>query len=158
MDIYAKNLQNGDKVNMYEKISEIKKREEKVKKLKEKIFMEIEQWLNSIKEIIKVNASEEDFNYCIEESFALLKLKQYLKQETSFMDCEAKYYDEDIIIYTISDKNLSIWLQKDYSFIVNFLCKAEEEEFNIFPLLNDRFFGYQFTNILDSILYDKKKN
>ena len=25
MDIYAKNLQNGDKVNMYEKISEIKK-------------------------------------------------------------------------------------------------------------------------------------
>ena len=70
------------------------------------------------------------------------------------MGYEAKYNDKDIVIYMVSDRNLDIWLQKDYSFVENYLLKAEEAGYNIFSILNDKYFGYNFTNIFDSILYE----
>lgn len=141
---------------MYEKISDEAIRLEKVKNLKEKILVEIEQRMNICKKEMQSNIPDEDFNYCIKESFILLALKQYLKQDNCFMNYEAKYYDKDVVIYMISDKDLNIWLQKDYSFVTNFLSKAEDNGYDVFPLLHDRYLGCNFTNIFDSILYDKK--
>ena len=63
----------------------------------------------------------EDFELFIKESFAMLYLKQYVEKEYSFMSFEAKYYNEDIVIYMVSDRELEVWLQDDYSFLYHFL-------------------------------------
>lgn len=140
---------------MSEKISDMPIREDKVKRLKTKILTEIEKELEIIKmEMNEYLSNDNVFDYLVKRSFALLYLKQYIEKEYTFMSYE--YQDKDIIIYMVSDKYLEIWLQEDYSFVFNFLFEAEENGFNIFPLLTDHYFGYHFTNIFDSILYDKK--
>lgn len=73
------------------------------------------------------------------------------------MSYEAKYLDKDIVVYVVSEKTLNVWMQKDYNFIYNYLDKAEENEYNVFPLLNDKFFGYEFLNSIDYILYDERE-
>lgn len=73
------------------------------------------------------------------------------------MSYEAKYLDKDIVVYVVSEKTLNVWMQKDYNFIYNYLDKAEENEYNVFPLLNDKFFGYEFLNSFDYILYDERE-
>lgn len=142
---------------MREKISEKQIRNDKVKKLKEKISIEISHELNQLKcEMRDTISNDRCFDYYVKRSFALLRLKEYIEFEYAFMDVEAEYYDLGYIIYLVSDKNLDIWLQDDYSFTRQFLWKAEEIEYDIFPMLNDRYFGFQFTNIIDIVLYDKK--
>ena len=142
---------------MYEKISDEIVRREKIRKLKEKIILEIEKRISNYKKGLQSNIEDELFNYYIKEFFVLLELKQYLECDYCFMGYEAKYNDKDIVIYMVSDRNLDIWLQKDYSFVENYLLKAEEAGYNIFSILNDKYFGYNFTNIFDSILYDEKQ-
>lgn len=142
---------------MYEKISDEIVRREKIRKLKEKIILEIEKRISNYKKGLQSNIEDELFNYYIKEFFVLLELKQYLESDYCFMGYEAKYNDKDIVIYMVSDRNLDIWLQKDYSFVENYLLKAEEAGYNIFSILNDKYFGYNFTNIFDSILYDEKQ-
>lgn len=73
------------------------------------------------------------------------------------MSYEAKDYNKDIVVYVILDKNLNIWLQEDYSFTISFLTRAESVNYDVFQLLNDRYFGYNFTNICESILYDERQ-
>lgn len=142
---------------MYEKISEEEARLEKVRKVKNKILSEIYERLYAYKRRIQQDTEipDEDFDYCIRKSFALLELKKYLLNDNCFMSYEAKYGDEDIVIYMVSEKELNIWAQKNYNFAFNFLRKVEENEYNVYPLLNDRFFGYNFTDAFDHILYDK---
>ena len=65
--------------------------------------------------------------------------------------------DKDIVVYVVSERSLNVWMRKDYNFIYNYLDKAEENEYNVFPLLNDKFFGYEFTNSIDYILYDERE-
>lgn len=36
------------------------------------------------------------------------------------------------------------------------LLAAKEHKYNVFPLLNDHYFGGSFTSVIDSVLYDKK--
>ncbi len=142
---------------MYEKISDEIVRREKIRKLKEKIILEIEKRISNYKKGLQSNIEDELFNYYIKEFFVLLELKQYLESDYCFMGYEARYDDKDIVIYMVSDRDLDIWLQKDYSFVENYLLKAEEAGYNIFSILNDKYFGYNFTNIFDSILYDEKQ-
>lgn len=142
---------------MYEKLSDEIVRREKIRKLKEKIMSEIEKEFSNCKKELQSNIQDKDFDYCIRDSFALLELKRYIENDYCFMRYEAKYHDKDIVIYMVSDKDLDIWLQKDYSFVENYLLKAEEAGYNIFSILNDKSFGYNLTNIFDSILYDEKQ-
>lgn len=142
---------------MYEKISDEIVRRKKIRKLKEKIILEIEKRISNYKKGLQSNIEDELFNCYIKEYFVLLELKQYLESDYCFMGYEAKYNDKDIVIYMVSDKDLDIWLQKDYSFVENYLLKAEEAGYNIFSILNDKYFGYNFTNIFDRILYDEKQ-
>lgn len=147
---------------MYEKISEIPIREEKINRLKDKIFAEIDKCTKRIKEDIKqylINNEDdlEDWDFIITEEFSLLRLKEFLESEYSFNSIEARYEKDDIIIYQISDEDLNIWLQEDYNFTLNFLSKIEHEGFyDVYQILNDRFFGYEFTNIFDKIQYKDK--
>lgn len=148
-------MKAGEK--MYDKISNEKERIDKVKRVKEKIVSEIKNEMIVYKDQMHHAITDEDFEYFVRNSFALLELKKFLENEDSFMRYEIKLPAKDIVIYMVSDKNLSIWLEDDYSFIHNFLDKVEKNEYNVFPLLNDRFFETYFTNICDSVLYDDKK-
>lgn len=147
-------MKAGEK--MHDKISNKKERVDKVKKVKEKILSEIKNEMAAYKEQMQHAITDEDFEYFVRNGFALLELKKFLKNEGSFMKYNAKFINKNIIIYIVSDNNLSIWLEDDYPFICNFLDKVEENEYNVFPLLNDRFFGTYFTNICDSVLYGKR--
>lgn len=144
---------------MYEKISEILIREKKIKKLKTKILAEIDKYAERTHEDIKqylINNENilEDWNLMITEEFSLLKLKEFIEQPELFQSIEARYEKEDIIIYQVSDEDINIWLQEDYNFTHNFLFKIEHEGFcDVYEILNDRFFGYNFTNIFDKIQY-----
>lgn len=147
---------------MYEKISEIPIREEKIRKLKEKILKEIDKYLERNRKDMKVYLVDdeneiEDWNFMVTQEFSLLRLKDYIEDGKTFWSFEARYNDKDIIIYQVSDRKLNIWLQEDYNFTSNFLCKIEFEGFcDVFELLNDRYFGYEFTNIFDEIQYDDR--
>lgn len=142
---------------MNEKISDKPIREDKIKRLKEKILTEITDELNFIKEEMRECLSNDKaFNFLVKRGFALLNLKEYIDSEHVFQSFEALFPDKDIIIYKVSDRDLSIWLQDDYSLVHNFLYRAEDYEYDVFPLLNDRYFGYDFTNIFDVVLYEKK--
>ena len=143
---------------MREKVSERHLREEKVKKVKEKILTEISEKLVKFKkEIILHVSNDECFDYYIKRCFALHRLKEYLGCEYTFMEVEVEYPDRDIIIYTISDRDLNIWLQDTYSFTSEFLHNAVEFEHDIYSILNDRYFAHQFINLIDYATYDEKK-
>lgn len=142
---------------MYNKISDEKIRREKVSKLKEKILFEIGIKLSYIKKRIIKHTDDDSFDFYIKTGYALLKLKEYIENDNSFMSYVAKYSDENIIIYTIPDKNLDVWMQKDYFFVQRFLFKVEESDYIIDSMLTDKYFGSDFTNICDLILYENKK-
>lgn len=137
---------------MYEKISDEIIRIEKVKRLKQKILSEINVSLNRYKN--SKNPNDKGCELCIKQSFALLKLKEYIEDKYSFMDYQYRDANRDIVIYMISDKDLNIWSQEDYSFVTRFLVEAEGVDYDVSQLLNDKYFGYSFTNISESILYD----
>ena len=147
---------------MREKISEIPIREEKIKKLKTKILVEIEKYSKRTHEGIKqylINNENvlEDWNFIIAEEFFLLRLKEFIEQPGLFQSFEARYGDKDIIIYQVSDEDLNIWLQENYDFTLNFLCKTVYKGFyDVYEILNDSFFGYNFTNIIDKIQYQDR--
>ena len=139
-----------------EKISETFIRKEKVRKLKIKILNEIEKELKKIKKELKSCGTR--FDVLVKDSFALLNLKEYISDEYAFMDYTAQYTDIDVVFYQIKDEYLNIWLQDDYHFVYNFLWQAKECEYNIFNMLHDYYFGYNFTSIYDCLAYEKKMN
>lgn len=143
---------------MYEKISDEIIRIEKVKKLKRKILSEIDDLLSKYRNGLSENLSDRGFEFFVRRSFALLELKKYVETEYSFMSYEVKDYKNDIVIYIVSDKDLNIWLQEDYSFAISFLIQAEDVDYDVFQLLNDKYLGYNFTNMCEYILYDKKQD
>lgn len=138
---------------MNAKISDENIRQEKVNKLKEKILTEIKERINSCKKNIQSNISDDNFEHYTKEVFALLNLREYIKSKYCFMDSEIKREEDNFVIYMVQDEDLDIWLQDDYPFVINFLIKAEECGYDIFQLLNDKYFGYRFTDIHDKIKY-----
>ena len=131
---------------MYEKISDEIIRIKKVKKLKRKILSEIDDLLSKYRNGLSENLSDRGFEFFVRRSFALLELKKYVETEYSFMSYEVKDYKNDIVVYIVSDKDLNVWLQEDYSFAISFLIQAEDVDYNVFQLLNDKYLGYNFTN------------
>lgn len=148
---------------MYEKISETPIREAKIQKLKDKILREIEKYSTSVKNQMKLYLEDnkdniEYWNFLITREFILLKLKEFIKDKSAFQSIEAMYGDIDTIVYQVSDRELNIWLQDDYDFVNNFLCRIDENNgsWYIGDFLNNRFFGYQATNIIDYAIYDSR--
>lgn len=146
---------------MYEKISDIENRQILVNKLKNKINKEINIKRKNHNELYKYN-DDKDYviNQIIKEEFAMIKLKEYLDYEYSFMGYTAKYYDKDIIIYYIDIGLINIWLQDTFNFVNNYLDKVDENNYNnILSILNDKYLGNGFTSVFDTALYkEKNKN
>lgn len=147
---------------MYEKISEMSIRKKKIEKIKEKILTEIEKETKKLHENMEqylINREDDlsIWNCMITKEFSLLRLKEFVEQPELFQSFEARYGNKDIIIYRVSDEDLNIWLQEDYNFTFNFLCKIIHEGFSdVYDILSDGFFGYKFTNIIDKILYQER--
>ena len=143
---------------MNEKISNMPNRKDKVKRVKDKILSEIEKEFNKTKEEMKwcLVDNDDDFDFLVKRVFALLNLKEYIEDEYSFMAYTYKNPAIDIIIYYVSDEQLSIWLQDDYSFVFNFLYQAHECGYDVFSLLSENYFGYNFTNIMDIVIYNER--
>lgn len=147
---------------MREKISEMSIRKNKIEKLKEKILAEIKKEtkkLHNNMEQYLINRGDDlsIWNYMITKEFSLLRLKEFIEQPEAFQSFEVRYDDKDIIIYKVSDEDLNIWLQESYNFTFNFLCKVMHEGFyDVYEILNDRFFGYEFTNIIDKIQHQER--
>ena len=138
-----------------EKLSERPIREEKVKRLKSKILAEIEEEQAYLKFVM--SEYKDQFDEFLAQYYQLMQLKNYIMTEHSFFDYEASSEKEDYIIYKINEKTLDIWLQDHYHFITAFLSRVYDNPWALFDMLNDRYFGYHFTNIFDEIAYDMKK-
>lgn len=131
---------------MNKEVKLFSERDEKIAKLKKKILNEID----SLLERYKAEASQaESFEFAVKNSFALIKLRDYINNPVSFNQIWNNGY-------IISDLHIDMWLQEDYSFAFNFLYIAEEHNYNIIPLLNDNFFELYFTDIVDEALYEQK--
>ena len=150
-------------MNGYEKISDELKRQEKVNRLKSKILSDINKKIDVCKRELHSDAtSDEDYSFWVYRYFYLLELKKYIENKYTFMCCTYECEDKDIRIYIINDLYLNIWLQDDYSFVDTFLYKLEFETkiecsySNMYPYLNDNYFGYNFTDIVDEVLYKQK--
>ena len=131
---------------MNKEVKLFSERDEKIAKLKKKILNEID----SLLERYKAEASQaESFEFAVKNSFALIKLRDYINNPVSFNQIWNNGY-------IISDLHIDMWLQEDYSFAFNFLYIAEEHNYKIIPLLNDNFFELYFTDIVDEALYKQK--
>lgn len=146
-----------------ERCTDKEKREELVKKVKEKILKEIENYEIKIKKNLLNIANKEindetkqDWEYLIEKSFYLLRLKEYINEVGTFMRYEKLDYKNDVAIYQINIEYLNIWLEKDFYFVSNFLF-AIEDGLNIYTALDDRYFGYEFTDAFSVIKYREKQ-
>lgn len=150
-------------MNGYEKISDESKRQEKVNKLKNRILADINKKIDVCKfELHSDTTSDEAYSFLIYRYFYLLELKKYIEDKYTFMCWTYEYEDKDIRIYVINDLYLNIWLQDDYSFVDTFLynlefeTEAELKYSNMYSYLNDNYFGHNFTDIFDEILYKQK--
>lgn len=142
---------------MYEKTCDKRIRLEKVNKVKTKILVEIEKELKLLKEDIEAIIPEENYEYyvyCIKQSFSLFALKDYINSKYTFMDWEAM--NDEFVVYKISDEQLNIFLQDEFSFVIIFLMKVEEKGFNVFPLLTDAYFGYRFVPVIETVRYRQR--
>ena len=139
---------------MSEKLSERPIREEKINRLKTKILAEIEEEHELLK--FWMSKDSEHFDYYIEQYYQLVQLKNYIIAENTFWTCEAIYEKEDCVVYQVPDKTLDIWLQNDYTFVSHFMVRISDNPWALFEMLNDHYFGYHFTNILDMIIYDER--
>lgn len=140
---------------MSEKLSERPIREEKIKRLKEKILVEIEEEYERLR--FWMSEDSEHFDNYVEQYYQLAQLKNYITAEHTFWNYEAMYEKDDYVVYQVSEKTLDIWLQDDYNFVIAFMIEVQDRPWALFKMLNDRYFGYQFTNIFAEIAYDKKR-
>lgn len=135
---------------MIKKISDQLPRDEKIAKLKEKILKEIDSLLERYKTAAaQADFSVGNFEFAVKNSFALIKLRDYINSPVSFNQIRNKGY-------IISDLHIDMWSQEDYTFAFDFLSNAEEHDYDIIPLLNDNFFELYFTDIVDEALYKQK--
>lgn len=147
-----------------EKFSEKEIRTEKIEKLKKKINKEILEYLNKFNQEMKIYLNseiidEELWTYLITTEHALIELKRYVNLPSSFNIIEKIDIENDIIIYTIKDSLLNLWLDDSYNFVSRFLNKFEFDEQikMVYQMLNERYFAYDFTSVFDIVLYKGKK-
>ena len=151
---------------MNEKISEKHIREEKIKKLKEKIYSEIDDITKrTMREMLVllsdgIDKNEElkkDWDFLVTREFCLARLREYINSDFAFQTIEAEYPAHDLVIYQVSDEYLNIWLQDDYNFTLSFLGEIKDRKtFDVYEILNDRYFGYEFVSAFEVIKYRKE--
>lgn len=147
---------------MNEKISEAHIRNTKIQKLKDKILDEINEYACNIKMQIQAcidhDICDDDWNRVISRAFVLQQLKTWVETDTAFRSRELYDIGKDLAIYCVSTDELNIWLQDDYNFVASFLNRVEIDNAagSVDNILNDRFFGYEFTSVFERLLYKPK--
>ena len=148
---------------MNEKISDQPIREEKIKRLKEKILKEIEEELERGKRDLTYDLTngiedEYEFERTISIMHYLYKLREFVNWEHSFNTVYGVYPQHGTIVYAVSMREIDIWLQEKYNFVSHFLFNIDKEEFRVVEeMLSDDYFGIHFTSIFDRIAYDEKQ-
>lgn len=150
---------------MHEKISDIPIREEKVKRLKEKISKEIERFSKDVKRNMNVCLNNKGDD-CLAEwkiliflEYSLIKLKEFIEREDAFQSYVAKYNKQDLIIYNVSDDLLNIYLQDEYNFVHSYIFNFSLDKGDIrntYVILNDRVFGREFVTVFEMIEYEER--
>ena len=151
---------------MNEKISEKPIREEKIKKLKEKIYSEIDNITKRTRREMRallsdgIDKNEElkkDWDFLVTREFCLARLRDFISDKSAFQTIESEYPVHDLVIYQVSDEYLNIWLQDDYNFTLSFLGEIKDRKtFDVYGILNDRYFGYEFVSAFEVIKYRKE--
>lgn len=146
---------------MSEKISERPIREEKVKRLKEKILKEINKELDLFKNDLKYDMTNgieyvDEFEYTISHMHYLFKLRDYINQDYVFMTVINQYDNLDYVVYNVPIMDIEIWLQDDFNFTRNFLSDVDYNKYVVEIILNEQYFGFEFTSVIDKIAYEDK--
>ena len=151
---------------MNEKISEKPIREEKIEKLKEKIYSEIDDITKrTMREMLVllsdgIDKNEElkkDWDFLVTREFCLARLRDFISDNSAFQTIETEYPARDLVIYQVSDEYLNIWLQDDYNFALSFLSEIEfGKVYDVYEILNDRYFGYEFVSAFEAVIYREK--
>lgn len=150
---------------MREKVQDMPVRKEKVGRLKEKILAQTATVLQDIRghmlELLPMVVSSfneetaREWDALVAVEFNLDRLKEYIMDEDTFMIYRTVTGSDDII-YTVDGTDLDIWIQDRYDFPREFLFAVEDGQRDVFPLLNDDFFGHGFTNVIDRAMWQTK--
>ena len=100
---------------------------------------------------------KKDWDFLVTREFCLARLREYISSGFAFQTIEAEYPARDLVIYQVSDEYLNIWLQDDYNFTLSFLGEIKDRKtFDVYGILNDRYFGYEFVSAFEVIKYRKE--
>lgn len=144
---------------MYEKISETHLREEKVRKVKEKILEEIEKAFDINRFFMEARFEDgiipapHEWRDLIEKEYFLIKLKDFIESKNCFMKFNMKYEEYDAIVWTIPDINLNIWLQDNYNFTTQFIAFCKRHNCCVCDVLDEEFLAYDFISLIDKQAY-----
>ena len=130
----------------------------KVQQLKKKILDELNCVQRDLQTSLQRDLSAEDYAFAINCAFALIQLEKFLQEDGSFMHEIAMYSEQDIVIYNVANRDLCIWLQDRFNFVERYLMLASERNFNVFAMLNDKYFGGGFTSVIERALFEKEQS
>ena len=87
----------------------------------------------------------------------MARLRDFIADNSAFQTIEAEYPDRNVVIYQVSDEYLNIWLQDDYNFALSFLSEIEfGKVYDVYEILNDWYFGYEFVSAFEAVIYREK--
>lgn len=146
------------------KLSEKHLRKEKVEKLKTKILGEIQKCKSELEDYLlsyhedRSELTDQLFEDYITEIYSLIQLEKFINLPSTFLRVACVYEENDYIAYYVDDQDLDVWLQEDFNFVDNFMIKlGHPYKLDVLiNILHERYFAYNFTNIFDLMLYDKK--
>lgn len=128
---------------------DLETRQNKVKKIKERILTEIEK-----EKSFYVSALKQSFiciDYNAKMIFLLNILEEYVLKNETFSD---HFYCNGKLTYVISDNTLNMLLTYSFSLVVKWLDNFTENNGNIFNLddfLNDNFFEYHLFSTFEKM-------
>ena len=148
---------------MFEKISEMPIRQEKVNKLKDDLFNKIVELWNEDYQLLcsgKLESmSKVDFNInnsyirkAITELHYLYALREFLNDEFTFMNVVNANDERDVIIYEVDIDTLD-WMAQEENLLYRILSAIDKCGGRAEIVLCDRFFKYDVCTIVDRVLW-----
>lgn len=132
-------------------------REEKVKKLKEKILDEIKVFVQNIGTISGDDLYDEEGLYSIDSLFIVRSLYEYINKERAFMEVAKVFSDR--VIYELNENLIDRFLHPSFNFTFNYVYVCIENPatvFNMSKCMNDKFINFNVMSVIESLIIDKK--
>ena len=124
---------------------DLETRQNKVKKIKERILEEIEK-----EKSFYISTFKENVDYSAKMICLLIFLKEYVLKDETFSE---HFYCDDKLIYIISDNTLNMLLTYNFSIVNNWLTNLEDNGgiFDLDNYLNDNYFEHHFFSIFEKM-------